>query len=179
MRTRRFVAAVGAALAVLAAAGCGGSTSDPVAWTDKVCGALLQFTDAVKTEPNIDPNADPATTVKVLSDYLGTAATALQGSINGLDSAGPSPVKGGDEIVTKLKGTLGQFQSSFQKAKTQLDAVDTSDAGSLTTALPAAVAPLQELANVPNPTADLENNTELNQAAEKAPNCQKVRAAGG
>ena len=178
MKTRTTIGAVAATLAVLAAGCSSGPSSSAVAWTDKVCGALLGFTDAVSTQPDINPT-DPVAAVKGLSQFLGTATTALQGSISGLDAAGPSPVSGGDQIVTSLKSTLTQFQTTFQTAKQKIDAVDTSNPASLVSALPAAVAPLQELSNVPDPTADLKNNAELNAAAEQAPNCQKVRSSAG
>ncbi|NMI01258.1 hypothetical protein [Pseudonocardia acidicola] len=188
-RPARLVAALGA---LLVAAGCGSSVAgtpqpaaapsagaaapaDAVAWTDKVCGAVLQFADAASAKPNIT-TSDPAAAVKGLSDYLGRAGTALQGSIDSLGRVGPSPVQGGDVIVANLTDTLTKIKTSFDTARTKIDEVDTSDPQAMSTAVPAAVAPLQELSKLPNPTAGLENNAELNRAAEQAPNCQKVRA---
>jgi hypothetical protein len=177
MRTRKLLGTAAVALTLLASAGCGGDDGDAVAWTDDVCGALLEFTDAVSAQPAIDP-ADPAAAVGTISDYFATASESLQSAVAGLDAAGPSPVDGGDEIVDGLRDALTQFRTSFDEARTQLDAIDTSDPQEVLTALPAAVAPLEQLAEVPDPTANLQGNPELNEAAEQAPNCQRVRAAG-
>ena len=43
------------------------------------------------------------------------------------------------------------------------------------TELPEAIEPLTELANLPNPAAELETNPELDAAAAKAPKCQEVQ----
>jgi hypothetical protein len=162
-------------LVAVAVAGCGGSKGDPVAWTDDVCGALSGFITAATAQPNLNQN-DPAAMVKGLGDYLGSTTAALDTSIKGLDAAGPSPVDGGDEYVSRLKNTLTQIRTSFDTARTQLAAVDTSSPESLQTALPAAVAPLQELSNLADPTEGLQANEELRAAGEKAPNCKKLSA---
>jgi hypothetical protein len=46
----------------------------------------------------------------------------------------------------------------------------------MSVALPAAVAPLEELRNLADPTAGLRATDELRAAADKAPNCQQVRS---
>ena len=45
----------------------------------------------------------------------------------------------------------------------------------LVTALPQAVAPLQELSKLQDPTTDLQSSPELEAAAAKAPNCQTLK----
>jgi hypothetical protein len=94
-------------------------------------------------------------------------------------AAGPSPVEQGDELVTGLTEALTTFQTTFDSTKTRLDAVDTSDPAALATALPEAIAPLQDLANVPDPTDQLQSNSELDAAAEQAPNCQQIETVTG
>jgi hypothetical protein len=174
--TRRLTGTLASMLALAAAAGCGGGT-DAIAWTDEVCGALTGFTDAVTTQPRLDAS-DPVAAVQGLGDYLGSTATALQASISTLDAAGASPVEGGDEYVSRLREALTQIRTSFDAARTQLVQVDTSSAASMTAALPAAVAPLQELTDLADPTEGLRANDELRTAAEQAPNCQRLRGPG-
>ncbi|MHA6792184.1 hypothetical protein ACVGVM_01475 [Pseudonocardia bannensis] len=165
--------------ALFVAAGCSsgvGSAAqgDAVQWTDDVCGAVLQFTEAASTQPSLDA-ADPAGALRSFSTYLGSTGAAVQGSIDALGRVGPSPVAGGDAVVADLTETLTRFKSSFESARTQIDAADSADPQ----ALSAAFAPLQELENLPSPATGLEANPELNSAAEQAPNCQKVRSATG
>lgn len=150
-----------------------GSTDDAVAWVDDVCGALLPFVETASTQPDINPS-DPVAAVEGLSDYLGQAVDGLDSAIDGMAAAGPSPVDGGDEVVERLTEALTSFRTSFADAKTAVDAVDTSDTLGLVEALPKAVEPLEAIANVEDPTADLRNNPELNAAAEQAPNCQQL-----
>lgn len=177
MRTRRFSCTV-AALAVLAA-GCGDAAAgeDAVAWTNGVCGALTGFTQAATTGPRVD-TADPADAVRGVSQYLGSTADEIGRSLTALDAVGPSPVDGGDQYVGRLRDALGRIRAGFVTARTQLAAVDAADADALATAVPAAVAPLQELRDLPDPTEGLRANDELRAAAEQAPNCRELRAVG-
>jgi hypothetical protein len=151
------------------------TTTDSVQWVDGVCGALLPFVRTAGTPPQLTAAADPAALAKGISDYLAKGAGAADSAITGIAHVGPSPVAGGDEVVTRLTGTLTAFRTSFQEAKTQVDAVDTSNRQALVTELPKAVAPLQQLASMPDPTVDLQTNPELAQASTKAPNCQQIK----
>ena len=178
MRTRRFSSTV-AALAVLAAA-CGGgdaTSEDAVAWTNEVCGALSGFTRAATTGPRID-QADRVAAVQEVSRYLGSTSEELQRSLTALDAVGPSPVEGGDEYVGRLRDALRGIRTGFDSARAQLAAIDVSDPAELATAVPAAVAPLQELGNLPDPTEGMRTNEELRAASERAGNCRELRSTG-
>jgi hypothetical protein len=178
MGTRRFTCTLASAFVLVIAAGCGNSSdpdSDAVAWTDQVCGALSGFARAATSQPQVG-GADPVSTVRGLGDYFSATATALQGSISELDAVGPSPVEGGDEYVARLKGALTEIRTSFDTARGQLAGVDTSSVQAMSVALPAAVAPLQELRNLADPTDGLRATDELRAAADKAANCQQVRS---
>lgn len=175
MRTRRISTV--AALAALVA-GCGGAAApreEAVAWTDQVCGALSGFTRAATTSPRINP-ADPAAAVQELDRYLGATSGELQRSLTALDTVGASPVDGGDAYVARLEEALRGIQSGFDTARTQLAAVDVRDQAQLATAVPAAVAPLQELRNLPAPTEGMRASEELGAASEQAPNCRALRS---
>jgi len=64
---------------------------------------------------------------------------------------------------------------SFDQAKIALDKIDPNNVSELVTALPQAVAPLQELSKLQDPTTDLQSSPELEAAAAKAPNCQTLK----
>lgn len=176
MRTRSLTGM----LVLLLTAGCGGGDpdADVVAWTDRVCGALAGFTETATAQPTLDAT-DPQAAVTGLGTYLASTATAVDASISALEAAGPSPVAGGDEYVARLTGTLTQIRAGFESARTQLDGIDTSSTRSVSTALPAVVAPLQELGNLANPTDGLQANDELRAAADRAPNCRRLGVASG
>ena len=152
--------------------------SDPVAWMDKICTALLPAMKIRDTQPKLD-TANPRDSVAALSSYLGETTTAVDGALNGMAAAGPSPIQGGDQAVAALSSTLTAFRDAASEAKTKIDAIDTSNPRSLATELPKAVQPLTALANLPNPAGELGSNPELDQAAAQAPKCQQVNAQIG
>jgi hypothetical protein len=178
MRTRRFSSTV-AALAALVG-GCGGSAAPSdvaVAWTNQVCGSLSGFTRAATPSPQID-RADPVAAVRELDRYLGATSEELQRSLTALDTVGPSPVDGGDAYVGRLEEALRGIRNGFDSARTQLAAVDVSDPAQLATAVPAALAPLQDLRNLPAPTEGMRDSEELGAASEQATNCRQLRSTG-
>ena len=181
MRTRTLVPTLALVVAIACgSAACGGEAAvDPasVTWTDQVCGALAGFTGAVTDQPRID-QADPVAAVQSATGYVGTTTEALQRSISALDAVGPSPVSGGDEYVTRLKDALTRIKAGFDAARSQLGGVDTSSPQAFAAAFPAAMAPLQELRNLPDPTEGLRANDELRAASEQAPRCREIRSIG-
>jgi len=155
--------------------GCGGSNgADAVAWTDNVCGALSGFATTVSSPPAVD-RSNPDAAKSSLGTYFTTTVAALQETIRGLKAAGPAPVKGGDEYLSRLTDTLTRVEASFTDAAGRLEQLDTSGPDWMTVALPAVLAPLQELGNLADPTSGLEAVDELRVAAEKAPRCQQLR----
>jgi hypothetical protein len=148
-------------------------TTDPVAWTDQVCGSLLPLVGTSTTEPQFDQR-NPGAAVKAISDYLGTVVSAIDQALAGLDAAGRAPVADGDAFVAKLKDALTTVRSSFNTSKTAIDKVDPNNITELVTALPEVLAPLLALSQLQDPTTSLKANPELKAAAAKAPNCQKL-----
>ncbi len=152
-------------------------TTDPVAWTDQVCGSLLPFVEASTNEPQFD-QSNPGATLKVLSDYLGQTVSAIDQALAGLDAAGPAPVADGEAFAAKLKDALTVVRASFEKSKAAIDKVDPNDMTQLLSALPQVLAPLRDLPQLQDSTTGLKSNPELKAAAAKAPNCQKLDTAG-
>jgi hypothetical protein len=147
--------------------------TDPVAWMGKICTAMLPALKTRSTQPKLD-TANPRDTIAALSTYLGETGTAVDGAINGMSAAGPSPIEGGDEAVRALTTTLTAFRDSVREAKTRIDAIDTSNTRALATELPKAIEPLTALSTLPDPAAELDGNPELDRAAAQAPECRQV-----
>lgn len=175
MQLRRALGALCAALAVaVPAAGCGGGGSaDAVGFTDKVCVAFIPFVEVVSKAPPSD-DTDPVAASQARSDYLGAAAAAAEKAIADLDAVGTSSLAGGNDLVTRLKTAFTQVKAVFAEAKAQLDSAPDTPQGKAE-AINASGATLASLSSLPNPTTDLENNAELNAAAENAPNCQRMK----
>lgn len=152
--------------------------SAPVAWIDAVCGALLPLGPAMQAVPKFDRN-DARATVQALSGYLGNVIGAFDQATGGLKAAGPSPVQGGDAAVSALTTSLAGSEAAVRRSKEALDKVNVDDPAALAAGLPTALDSLKELNTIPNPTAGLGSNPELNSAAAQAPNCRTFRSAGG
>lgn len=155
------------------------AAGDPVAWVDGLCGGLLPFVKTAATQPPLDVSSDAAALVKGLSGYLAGATESADSAIKDISALGPSPITGGDDIARELVKTLTTFRTTFGDAQKRVDAVDPTDTQALADALPAAIEPLGELANLPDPTADLKDNPELDRAAEQAPRCKEIESATG
>lgn len=177
MRSRRSPGTVASMLLLAAVAGCATPAEDATAWSDRVCGALAGFIEAVTSEPAFD-TADPVARVRDVRTYLDSAAAAVALSITGLEAAGASPLDGGDEYVTRLTGTLTQIGTGFVTARDRLAEVDTSSIGTVDAALPVALAPLGQLQNLADPTEGLRSSVELRGATDRAPNCRALHATG-
>ncbi|MEA2345743.1 MAG: hypothetical protein QOF63_3912 [Thermoanaerobaculia bacterium] len=177
MQVRRSVGVLAATVAVVVSmVGCSKSASgsgDAVTFTDNVCGSFIPFLEAASKPPNVS-TSDPVKASAGVSQYLGNAVTAVEKAITGLDHAGKSPVAGGDEVVAKTKAALAQIKTAFSNAKATLDSAPNTPTAKAA-ALNKAASTMSSLSNLPDPTADLKANAELNAAAEKAPNCQKMK----
>ncbi|MGH3588218.1 MAG: hypothetical protein ACRDQ0_18080 [Pseudonocardia sp.] len=175
----------GCTTAVSGTASAGGAappaqgTGDTVAWVDDVCGSLLPFVQTAAEAPEPSEAKDAADLVQGITDYLGEAEDAAGSAVDGMDAAGPSPVSGGDEVVEQLSGTLTDLQTTYRDARTRIEKVDINDRQALLAEVPAAVASLNQLATMPNPTAGLRNNPELNRAGQEAANCQQLQREFG
>lgn len=153
-------------------------SADPVAWVNKVCGSLLPFVEASSTRPTVD-RSDPQAALKGASTFLGGVETSLDTALTRLKDAGPAPVDGGDEVVTALTDALTPIRTSVHNAKTTVDAADPADPVAAAAALPAAYGSLQGLTDLnTGPSADLQDQPALRQAARQAPNC-RILGIGG
>lgn len=177
MRSRRFPGTAASLVVLAAFTGCATPADDAIAWSDRVCGALAGFVEAVTSRPAFD-TADPVARVQDVRTYLDAAAAAVALSVTGLGAAGASPLDGGDEYVGRLTDTLTRIGTGFATARDQLADVDTSSIGAVDAALPVALAPLGQLQNLADPTEGLRSSVELREATDRAPNCRALHRTG-
>ncbi len=175
MKLRQTLAVLATAAATLAVAtGCAqGPSEAAVAWVEKICDAYAPLVETVSKPPTIN-QADYVAGSKLFSDYLGASGAAAQNAIGGLEAAGPSPIPGGDDLVTKTKSALAQVQSTFASAKAALDSAPNTHSAKGAALLETRKS-LEALRNIPNTSAEFQDNTELKSASELAPSCQRLK----
>lgn len=103
-----------------------GVGADPVAWGDKVCGALLSYYQPLVAKPDY-AGADLAGIKGRLSGYLGAVAGGIDDGQQQLQAAGPSPVSGGDPFAKSIGDLLDRTGATVDQAKTEVDAADPND----------------------------------------------------
>ncbi|SDG49848.1 hypothetical protein [Pseudonocardia oroxyli] len=152
-----------------------GRGADPVAWVDKVCGAVLTFTGPVLAQPNFD-GADLPGIKQRLSDYLAGAETGLQQSRDQLGQVGSAPVGGGDDIVARATAGLEKLQSDISAAKAKVDASDPNNVPAFQAALGETQTSLAQV-TAPDVLGDLRTSPRLAKAVDQAPACGQLQAA--
>lgn len=174
--TRRRAAAVAAVATGLLLAGCGGaSEQETVDWTNGLCSSYATFREAAVVGPQ--PAPDLPAQARNLSAYLGNTAASLDKALADLDGLGASPVSGGDQAVTKFRDQLSSYRSAFQRARTQVDALDL-DSRTLQRDIEGAVAPVLQLQDTTqDPLSGLD--PAVTDAAAKAPACQDLGRPAG
>ncbi|GAA4543390.1 hypothetical protein [Pseudonocardia xishanensis] len=150
-----------------------GRGADPVAWVDRVCGAVLAYTTPVLAQPNFD-GADLAGIKQRLSDYLAASQTGLQQSRDQLAQVGPSPVGGGDDTVARITAGLEQLQKDIGGAKTKVDAADPNNVPAFQAALGETQTSLSQV-TAPDALGDLRTSPRLDKAAQQAANCTQLQ----
>jgi hypothetical protein len=164
-----------------AAADTGGgapaATSDPVAWSDQVCGVLLTFSEGPGSEPpEVDPTA-PEKAVEEFTAYLDKAIGTTDTALEGLQAAGPAPMAGGDAFVQKMSDNLNTVKDFFTTAKTGFENYDPNDPTSLLDALGGSAGGPEGLEDLESPGEALKASPELAAAAEQAPKCKELTSA--
>jgi hypothetical protein len=190
-RTTPFAALLAAVLAALLLGGCTttvsgtpaadpapapteGPGSDPVAWADRFCGALLTFVRPILVQPDFTAAPDLASIQQVFSSYLGSVVAGTQQSRSELAAIGRAPVAGGDEVITRFDGVLRRLELDFSAAKARVDGADPNNPEAFLAALEEVEAMIGAI-NAPDALSDLADVPRLSQAAERSANCQELQ----
>lgn len=177
----RSVAAALTLVLTFALAGCGGNTpeqlpptDDPVVWAGRLCAALTPLTGLRNQQPDFNPN-DPAASRETLGRFFDNAQARISESIAGLGQLGPSPIPGGDEVATKVRGELERQRTTFDTARDKVEAVDPTDPIELGAKLPDILNGLSAASTDPA-LRSLTGNAPLNDALRQSPSCGLLRA---
>jgi hypothetical protein len=152
-----------------------GPGSDPVAWADRVCEAVLSFAVPATSAPNFAATSNLAAVQRTVSAYLGTVVTGAQQAKAQLAQIGKAPEPAGDEAVGRAQSAMSALEEDLGAVKARMDGADASDPDAFMATLTqvesrvAAVEP-------PNPLGDLAAAPRLQRAAERAAQCQRLSA---
>jgi hypothetical protein len=167
----------GSAAADSAPAPAEGPGSDPVAWADRVCGAVLSFAVPATSAPDFSRTSDLPAVQRTVSSYLETAVKGAQQGQTRLAEAGRAPEPGGDEAARRARDALGKLEKDLGGAKTTVDAMNADDPAAFMATL-AQVESKVSAVTPPNPLGDLAAAPRLFRAAERATQCQQLSALG-
>jgi hypothetical protein len=152
-----------------------GPGSDPVAWADRVCEAVLSFVVPATSAPNFTATSDLPAVQRAVSAYLGTVATGAQQGKAQLAEIGRAPEPAGDEAVGRAQSAMGALEKDLGGAKAAMDGADASDPDAFMAILTQVESRLATV-EPPNPLGDLAAAPRLQRAAERAAQCQRLSA---
>jgi hypothetical protein len=150
-----------------------GPGSDPVAWSDRLCGAVLSFLVPATTPPDFAATGDLPAVQRTFSDHLGTVVAGVQQGRVQLGSVGRAPHAVGDEAVGRAITAMERIEQDYVSAKSAVDTADVNDPQAFVatlTQVESAVAALSP----PDPLNDLRTSPRLHRAAERATQCQRL-----
>ena len=174
---RRFL--IAAALASVAIAGCGSSSSgvSAASYAKAICDAVGPFQKDVAAKAgslNLAGVKDPASGKKALQDFLGSVAADADKALTQLKSAGTPNVSNGKTISAALVSAFAGMKAALTTAESSANALPT---GSPTAFRAAAVGigstVEKSFSGIGNSLTNLKN-ADLEKAAAKEPDCKNL-----
>jgi hypothetical protein len=165
----------GTAAADTAPAPSDGPGSDPVAWADRVCEAVLSFAVPATSPPDFSRTSDLPAVQRAVSSYLSTVVTGAQQGQAQLAEVGRAPEPGGDEATRRAQDALGTLETDFSGVKTTVDGTNPNDPEAFLATLTQVESKVSAVAP-PNPLGDLATAPRLYRAAERSAQCQQLSA---
>jgi hypothetical protein len=152
-----------------------GPGSDPVAWGDEVCEAVLRFAVPATSAPDFSRTTDLPAVQRTVSSYLGTVVTGAQQGRAQLAEVGRAPEPGGDDAARRAHDALKALEEDFAGFKTAVDGMNPDDPAAFMATL-AQVESKVSAVTPPNLLGDLATAPRLYRAAERSPQCQRLSA---
>lgn len=143
-----------------------------VEWIGGFCGSMQKFVASYKSAPP-PKSQDPAAIKQATSEQLSTIASGAQTVLADLDKMEPSPIKGGDKLVSNAEDSYSQILASAKKAKSAVDDAPASDKQSVMQAVKSASKEFKK-STQKNPLQPLKSNKKLSQAFRQAPQCKQL-----
>lgn len=158
-------------------AGNDAAESGAVAWTDRICTALLPVVETLRTPPPIDVT-DPAAAQRAYSNYLAEARSRAETAEQEVRAAGAPPADGGEELAQDVQEQVADLREDVTEAGRQIDVADPGNPVAIGQAVAAGGNVLGALGNNVQAIGALTAEPELRNAFELAPSCGELRSAG-
>jgi hypothetical protein len=152
-----------------------GPGSDPVAWADRVCGAVLSVAEPATSAPDFTATSDLPAVQRAVSTYLGTVVTGARQGQEQLAEVGRAPEPAGDEAVGRAQAAMRTLEEDFGGVKAEVDDTDVNDPDAFVATLTRVESRLAAV-DPPNPLGELAAAPRLQRAAERAAQCQRLSA---
>jgi hypothetical protein len=154
-----------------------GRGSDPVAWADRICDAVLKFATPATSAPDFTSTSDLPAVQRTFGDYLNTLVSGLDAGRTQLKTVGQAPEPAGDDAVGRTDSAMQALERDVGGAKAALDGADVNNPANFMTTLTQVESTLAGM-NTPNPLGELATAPRLQRAAERAARCQQLSALG-
>jgi hypothetical protein len=152
-----------------------GPGSDPVAWADRVCEAVLSFAVPATSAPDFTATSDLPAVQQTVSAYLGTVVMGAQQGRAQLAEVGRAPESAGDDAVGRAQSAMEALADDFGGIKASVDGANANDPDAFVATLTQVESRLTAV-DPPNPLGDLAAAPRLLRAAERAAQCQQLSA---
>ncbi len=195
---RRLLAGLVFFAALLALAACGGgggsegggagaTTADTGSrtvavkdWVGAVCTSVGTWQKTLQEAPDLSNPTDLEATKGAISDFLGKVVGATDTLVADVRAAGVPDTPDGEAIATAMTDTLASVNTAFQKAKSDVDGLSTSDAATFAAGLQQVGEDLTQAGTkVGTAFEDLAKkypSADLSQAAQDVPACSAITA---
>jgi predicted component of type VI protein secretion system len=152
-----------------------GPGSDPVAWADQVCEAVLSFAVPATSAPDFSRSTDLPAVQRAVSSYLDTVITGARQGQAQLAELGKAPEAGGDDAARRAQDALAALEEDFGGVKTTVDRMNPNDPAAFMATLGQVESKVSAV-TPPNPLGDLTTAPRLYRAAERSAQCQRLSA---
>jgi hypothetical protein len=176
MRSARALPLLFLLVAAVTLGGCSGAP-DSRAWAVSVCTALGPWraeigTLTTRTQQQMTAATTPAHAKENLMRLFAGAQEASEKARMGVKQAGVPDVKGGKQIADSFMASLSAMRDAYGRAKTGIQALDTSSAKTFYTQVATVVDTLSaDYARSQLDTSKLDSK-ELSQAFDEVPECR-------
>ncbi|GAA2796796.1 hypothetical protein [Saccharopolyspora taberi] len=144
-----------------------------IAWVGRMCGEVARFSEAQQKLPGVD-KSNTARYKQSVQDQIGASAQAADDTVRGLQSMGPSPVSGADQVSDSFEQGFVQVRDILRTAQDKAAQADPTDRQRFQEGMNAVQQELDKgkQLNLDAALAKLGDNQELNDAAQQAPECK-------
>jgi hypothetical protein len=176
MRSARTVPLLIFLALIVTVSGCSGEPS-PRAWAASVCTALSPWRTEIGTlttraQQQMAAATTPAQAKENLTRLFGGAEQASEKARAGVEKAGVPDVDNGEQVAAGFMASLSAMRDAYGRAKTGIEALETSPAKSFYTQVATVVQTLgAEYAKSDLDTTDLASK-ELSDAFDDLPECR-------